>query len=71
MGEVNDYYILGLRLFISIVSIRSIKIGITVPIMCAVLKLPIPIIIFTIISGILMIVRHKDNLIRIMNNEEK
>lgn len=63
------YFILGL--FIRIVSIRSISIGITIPIMCIITKLPIQIIISTTIAGILMVFRHKDNLVRIMRKEEK
>jgi len=59
-----------LRLFTNIVSIRSIAIGIVIPIACIILKFPIPIIISTILACILMIVRHKDNLIRIIHNEE-
>lgn len=60
-----------LRLFTSIVSIRSIAIGVTIPIACIIMKLPIPIVVSTIITCILMIFRHKDNLIRILHNEEK
>lgn len=60
-----------LRLFTSIVSIRSIAIGITIPIACIIMKLPISIIVSTIVACILMIFRHKDNLIRIAHNEEK
>ncbi|MBM7871153.1 glycerol-3-phosphate acyltransferase PlsY [Clostridium pascui] len=60
-----------LRLFTSIVSIRSIAIGLTIPIMCIVMKLPISIVVSTTIACILMVVRHKDNLIRIIHNEEK
>ena len=59
-----------LRLFTNIVSIRSIAIGIVIPIGCIILKFPIPIIISTILACILMIVRHKENLIRIIYNEE-
>ncbi|MCW7999754.1 acyl-phosphate glycerol 3-phosphate acyltransferase, partial [Clostridium sp. cpc1] len=57
--------------FTSIVSIRSIVIGITIPVMCIITKLPIQIIISTTIAGILMVFRHKDNLVRIMRKEEK
>lgn len=60
-----------LRVFTSIVSIRSIAIGVTIPILCIIMKLPISIIVSTIIAGALMIFRHKDNLIRILHNEEK
>jgi len=60
-----------LRLFTSIVSIRSIAIGVTIPIMCIILKLPISIVVSTTIACIIMVIRHKDNLIRIINNDEK
>jgi len=59
-----------LRLFTNIVSIRSIAIGIVIPIACIILKFPTPIIISTILACILMVVRHKENLIRIIHNEE-
>jgi acyl-phosphate glycerol 3-phosphate acyltransferase len=61
----------GLRLFTSIVSIRSIAIGITIPIICIIMKLSTSIIIFTTIACILMVFRHKDNLMRIIHREEK
>jgi len=66
---VAVYFIL--RSFTKIVSIRSISIGVTMPIMCIIMKLPIAIIISTSIACVLMVVRHKDNLIRIVNKEEK
>lgn len=59
-----------LRLFTSIVSIRSIAIGITIPIMCIILKLPIAIVVSTTIACIIMVINHKDNLIRIIHNDE-
>ena len=60
-----------LRLFTSTISIRSIAIGITIPIMCDIMKFPISVVTSTTIACILMIVRHKDNLIRLIHNEEK
>ena len=66
---VAVYFIL--RLFIKIVSIRSIAIGITIPIMCFITKLPISIIISTTIACALLLFKHKDNLVRIIRKEEK
>lgn len=63
------YFILGL--FIRIVSIRSIAIGITIPIMCIITKQPIQIIVSITIACVLMIIRHKDNLVRLIQGEEK
>jgi glycerol-3-phosphate acyltransferase PlsY len=63
------YFIL--RLFTSIVSIRSIAIGVTIPIMCIVMKSPIEIVVSATTACVLMIVRHKENIIRIIYNEEK
>lgn len=60
-----------LRLFTSIVSIRSIAIGLTIPIMCIIMNSPCAIILSATIACILMIVKHKDNLARIIHNEEK
>lgn len=66
---VAVYFVL--RLFISIVSIRSIAIGITIPIMCFITKLPNSIIIATSIACVLIVFMHKDNLVRIIRKEEK
>jgi acyl phosphate:glycerol-3-phosphate acyltransferase len=60
-----------LRLFTSIVSIRSIAIGLALPIISIIMKLPFSIIISTAIACIIMIIKHKDNLIRIIHGEEK
>lgn len=60
-----------LRPFTKIVSIRSVCLGITIPIVCIIIRLPISIIVSASLACILMIFRHKDNLMRILNNEEK
>lgn len=69
LTAVAVYFIL--RLFTSIVSIRSISLGIAIPIVCAIMKLPTPIIMATTAAAILIIIRHKDNLIRLIKKEEK
>ncbi len=66
---VTVYFIL--RSFTSIVSIRSISIGITIPIMCFIMKFPAAIVFSATAACVLMILRHKGNLIRIIHNEEK
>lgn len=66
---VSTYFILGL--FINIVSIRAISMGAIIPIMCLITKLSISITIASAIACILMVARHKDNLIRIIRKEEK
>lgn len=60
-----------LRLFTNIVSVRSMALGITIPIMCCVLKMPISVIVSTLIACALMVFRHEDNLIRIIQGIEK
>ena len=60
-----------LRIFTAIVSIRSMAFGITLPIICIVLKYPLSITIATVTGAMIMLIRHKDNLIRIINGEEK
>lgn len=60
-----------LRLLTKIVSIRSIAIGVTIPVICIIMKLPMEIIISSTLACILMIVRHKDNLTRLIHKEEK
>ena len=69
LTALTVYFIL--KLFTSIVSIRSIAIGITIPTMCIITKLPIPIIISTTIACVLILIRHKDNLVRLIRKEEK
>lgn len=69
LTAIAVYFIL--RFFTSIVSIRSIALSVTIPIMCIIMKLSMPIIISTAIACILIIFRHKDNLIRIIHKEEK
>jgi len=61
LSGVAVYFIL--RLFIKVVSIRSIGLGITIPILCIIMKLPSEIIISATMACILMIFRHKNNLI--------
>jgi glycerol-3-phosphate acyltransferase PlsY len=60
-----------LRLFTSIVSVRSIVTGLTIPIVCIIMKLPISLVVSTTIACVLMVIRHKDNLVRIIHNQEK
>jgi glycerol-3-phosphate acyltransferase PlsY len=69
LSGVAVYFIL--RMFTSIVSIRSILLGMTIPIVCIIMKLPVPIIFSTIAAAILIIFRHKSNLIRLINKQEK
>ncbi|PJI08199.1 MULTISPECIES: glycerol-3-phosphate 1-O-acyltransferase PlsY [Clostridium] len=51
-----------LLLFTKIVAIRSIVLGISIPLTCAIMKLPLPIIISASLASILLIYRHKDNI---------
>ncbi len=66
---VAIYFIL--RPITSIVSIRSIALGIAIPIMCFIMKFPDTIVISATAACFLIIVRHKNNFIRIIHNEEK
>lgn len=69
LGGIAVHFIL--KLFTNIVSVRSIITGLTIPILCLVLKLPAPVVISTGIASLIMIIRHKDNLIRLVSNQEK
>lgn len=60
-----------LRLFTSIVSIRSIALGMALPILCILMKFPISIIVCSSAACILLIYKHKDNLIRLIHNKER
>lgn len=66
---VSTYFIL--RFFTSIVSIRSIAIGVTIPVACFIMRLPMSIVFSSIIACVLILIRHKANIIRIVNGQEK
>ena len=59
-----------LKLFTPIVSIRSIALGLTLPIASILTGLNHAIIYSAIIAAIIMIIRHKDNLIRLYQGKE-
>lgn len=59
-----------LKLFTPIVSIRSIALGLTLPIASILTGLNPSIIYSAIIAAIIMIIRHKDNLIRLYQGKE-
>ena len=69
LSGVVVYFIL--RATTKIVSIRSISLGVTIPIMCIILREPRPIIIATICASAIMIYRHKANIVRMVKKEEK
>lgn len=56
--------------FTNVVSMRSIILGATIPIMSIIMNLQISIIISSTIAFLLITFRHKDNLIRIINHQE-
>ncbi|SHF13012.1 glycerol-3-phosphate 1-O-acyltransferase PlsY [Clostridium fallax] len=59
-----------LRLITPIVSIRSIVLGLTIPIVCAFMNFPISIIVSASLAAILIVIRHKSNIIKLINKEE-
>lgn len=69
LGGVAVYFIL--RMFTSIVSIRSLSIGVSIPVLCLIMKVPYPIVISATAACAIMILRHKENLKRLINHEEK
>jgi glycerol-3-phosphate acyltransferase PlsY len=66
---VAVYFIL--KPFTKIVSIRSMALGVAIPIMSAILGLGYEIVLGTAVASILIIIRHKENIKRIINKEEK
>lgn len=66
-GVVMHYF---LRIFTDIVSIRSIALGLTIPIACTIMHFPKSIILSATVAAIIMIFRHKDNLIRLIQGTE-
>lgn len=66
---VATYFIL--KYFTKIVSIRSMALGVSMPITCLLTGDDMMITIAALLSAMLLIVRHKANIIRIMNGTEK
>lgn len=60
-----------LKLFTKIVSIRSMLLGLTIIIVTIILRKPVPYIVATILAELIMIYRHKENIIRLIRHEEK
>ena len=52
-----------------IVAIRSIILGVIIPLTCVIMRLPLPIIVTTTISGIILIYRHKGNIKQLFSKE--
>lgn len=61
----------ALKPLTKIVSIRSIATGVTIPITCLLMNSSAAILVSTTLATVLMIIRHKDNLVRLINKEEK
>lgn len=59
-----------LRFFTKVVSRRSIIIALVIAAGCIIMKVSLPIIIGSLISAALIILRHKENIKRIVNGEE-
>lgn len=69
LSGVVVYFLL--KLVTNIVSVRSISLAITIPAVCIIMGLSKITIIFTVISSVLLIYRHKENIKRLINKEEK
>jgi len=67
LGIVMHFF---LRIFTPIVSIRSVALGLTIPIACTIMNFPKSIVVSAIASAIIMIIRHKENLIRLIQGKE-
>ena len=55
----------------NIVSIRSMMLGLTIPILSLIIGIDKPIVMASAIASVIMIYRHKDNIKRIINKQEK
>jgi len=66
---IGSYFIL--RLSTGIVSVASIVLGIALPITVGCFKLPLPILIASVIAGMLILIQHKDNIGRLIRGEEQ
>lgn len=68
LAGVLIYFIL--KKATDIVSIRSLALGITIPVTCIILHRPLCVVITAVLASVLMIYRHKDNIKRLANHEE-
>ncbi|SFU52719.1 acyl-phosphate glycerol-3-phosphate acyltransferase [Clostridium sp. DSM 8431] len=60
----------GLKKATDIVSIRSLALGVTIPVTCSIFHRPMSVIITSTFASILMIYRHKENIKRLAHKEE-
>jgi glycerol-3-phosphate acyltransferase PlsY len=60
-----------LKLTTGIVSIGSIALAIALPLAAGCFKMPLPTLVCSIIAGLLIIIKHKDNIGRLLRGEEK
>jgi len=67
LGIVMHFF---LRIFTPIVSIRSVALGLTIPVVCIIMNLNKSIVLSAVAAAIIMIIRHKDNLIRLIQGKE-
>lgn len=58
---------IGLKFCISIVAIRSIILGIVIPVICIIMQYPTPVVVSAIAAGVLIVFRHKGNIREIIN----
>ncbi len=65
---IGLYY--ALRFITSIVSIRSLALGFAIAVMAGILELPPPVILASWLAAILIVVRHVDNIRRLIRNSE-
>lgn len=69
LSGVLIYFLL--RFVTKVVSIRSMALSITIPLVSFLMKVSTVVVIFTIIASALLIFRHKENIFRLIRNEEK
>lgn len=69
LSGVAVYFLL--RYVTKIVSIRSIALSVTIPVITYLMNCSTTVVLFTSIACVLLIIRHRDNILRIIRKEEK
>ncbi|MBN1266506.1 MAG: glycerol-3-phosphate 1-O-acyltransferase PlsY [Anaerolineales bacterium] len=68
LGGISIFYLLGL--VTPIVSIRSLALGISIPILATLLKMPEAIILASCLASLMLFLRHYDNIKRLFSGTE-
>lgn len=68
LGGISMFFLLGL--VTPIVSIRSLVMGLTIPVLAGILKMPTAVILASCLASVMLFIRHKSNIQRLLSGSE-